>query len=122
MRGIKTEPPLAMVSMDNCSHNGEKLKQAIVTMAEGWTRRGQAEAGFLDYVQNERQVSFPWTMIDKITPRPDPAIEAPLNRMGLRGDQSDCNGGSTPTSRRLSTRKNANTSSSRTASPMAGRR
>ena len=65
--------PIALVSMDNCSHNGEKLKQAIVTMAEGWTRAGKMEAGFLDYVQDEGQVSFPWTMIDKITPRPDPA-------------------------------------------------
>ena len=41
--------------------------------AEGWTRAGKTEAGFLDYVQDEGQVSFPWTMIDKITPRPDPA-------------------------------------------------
>ena len=33
--------PIALVSMDNCSHNGGKLKQAIVTMAEGWTRAGK---------------------------------------------------------------------------------
>ncbi|MFR0980209.1 MAG: mannitol dehydrogenase family protein, partial [Holdemania filiformis] len=75
--------PIALVSMDNCSHNGEKLKQAIVTMAEGWTRAGKMEAGFLDYVQDEGQVSFPWTMIDKITPRPDPAIEALLKQDGV---------------------------------------
>ena len=75
--------PIALVSMDNCSHNGEKLKQAIVTMAEGWTRAGKTEAGFLDYVQDEGQVSFPWTMIDKITPRPDPAIEALLKQDGV---------------------------------------
>lgn len=75
--------PIALVSMDNCSHNGEKLKQAIVTMAEGWTRAGKMEVGFLDYVQDEGQVSFPWTMIDKITPRPDPAIEALLKQDGV---------------------------------------
>lgn len=75
--------PIAMVSMDNCSHNGEKLKKAMVTLAEGWVRSGQVEPGFLDYVQDEQRVSFPWTMIDKITPRPDPTIEERLRQDGL---------------------------------------
>ena len=72
--------PLAMVSMDNCSHNGEKLFQAIHTFAEGWR-----DAGFLAYVTDPAKVSFPWTMIDKITPRPDASVEALLKADGLQG-------------------------------------
>lgn len=31
--------PLAVVSMDNCSHNGEKLRNSILTMAEEWNKK-----------------------------------------------------------------------------------
>ena len=72
--------PVAMVSMDNCSHNGEKLFQAILTFAEGWK-----DPGFLSYVSDPAKVSFPWTMIDKITPRPDASVEAILRADGLQG-------------------------------------
>ena len=72
--------PIAMVSMDNCSHNGEKLFQALHTFAEGWK-----DAGFLAYVSDPARVSFPWTMIDKITPRPDASVEAMLRADGLQG-------------------------------------
>ena len=34
------EAPLAVVSMDNCSHNGEKLRNSILTMAEEWNKKG----------------------------------------------------------------------------------
>ena len=67
-----------MVSMDNCSHNGDKLYAAITAFAEGWTKAGLAEAGFEKYVKDPAKVSFPWSMIDKITPRPDPSVEAIL--------------------------------------------
>ena len=32
--------PLAVVSMDNCSHNGEKLQSSIVTMAKRVEQEG----------------------------------------------------------------------------------
>ncbi|MBR4080429.1 MAG: mannitol dehydrogenase family protein, partial [Clostridia bacterium] len=32
--------PIAMVSMDNCSHNGEKLKSSVVTIVDGWVANG----------------------------------------------------------------------------------
>lgn len=67
--------PIAMVSMDNCSHNGDKLYAAIHAFAEGWQENGQAEGDFLGYVEDKKKVSFPWTMIDKITPRPDKKVE-----------------------------------------------
>lgn len=75
--------PIAMVSMDNCSHNGDKLYEAITAFGKEWSKRGLAEEGFLSYLTDKNKVSFPWTMIDKITPRPDAAVEAILRKDGL---------------------------------------
>ena len=77
------EKPVAMVSMDNCSHNGDKLYAAINAFAEKWTENKTADAGFLTYVNNKEKVTFPWTMIDKITPRPDASVEAILKEDGV---------------------------------------
>ena len=70
--------PIAMVSMDNCSHNGDKLKSAVMAYAEAWTKNGLVDEGFEAYLNNPEKVSFPWTMIDKITPRPDTEVEKML--------------------------------------------
>ena len=78
------EKPIAMVSMDNCSHNGDKLKAAITAFAEGWVKNGAAEPGFEAYVKGEK-VSFPWSMIDKITPRPNASVEKIINADGIEG-------------------------------------
>ncbi|MCI8423902.1 MAG: mannitol dehydrogenase family protein [Lawsonibacter sp.] len=75
--------PIAMVSTDNCSHNGDKLSAAVTAFAEQWVKNGLADQGFLDYIQDEKRVSFPWSMIDKITPRPDSSVEEILRRDGL---------------------------------------
>lgn len=76
--------PLAMVSMDNCSHNGDKLYAAVNAFAEKWTKAGLAEEGFLKYVNDNEKVSFPWTMIDKITPRPDASVQDILKNDGVQ--------------------------------------
>jgi len=75
--------PIAMVSMDNCSHNGDKLYAAVNAFATEWCKRGLVEQGFVDYVNDPAFVSFPWSMIDKITPRPDASVEAILKEDGL---------------------------------------
>lgn len=75
--------PIAMVSMDNCSHNGDKLKASVVTIAKEWQKLGKVDQGFIDYLEDEKQVSFPWTMIDKITPRPDASIVKLLKDRGI---------------------------------------
>lgn len=75
--------PIAMVSMDNCSHNGDKLYAAVDAFAKAWVEAGLAEAGFVDYVNDPEKVSFPWSMIDKITPRPDAQVEALLAKDGI---------------------------------------
>lgn len=75
--------PIAMVSMDNCSHNGEKLRASVLTVAERWKDNGYADAGFLDWISDENKVSFPWSMIDKITPRPAQVVEEELAKLGV---------------------------------------
>ena len=72
--------PIAMVSTDNCSHNGDKLKAAMLAFASAW-----GEAGFQAYLEDSAKVSFPWTMIDKITPSPDLSVGAMLEADGLAG-------------------------------------
>ena len=72
--------PIAMVSTDNCSHNGEKLFAAMNAFAQAWK-----DEGFIAYVNDPRKVSFPWSMIDKITPRPDASVEEMLKADGLQG-------------------------------------
>ncbi|MDR3139419.1 MAG: mannitol dehydrogenase family protein, partial [Treponema sp.] len=75
--------PLALVSMDNCSHNGDKLYAAVEAFAVKWSEKGHTERGFLDYIRDQGRVSFPWTMIDKITPRPDDSVKAMLEEAGF---------------------------------------
>ncbi len=75
--------PMALVSMDNCSHNGEKLREAVLTIARGWAQAGFVPNAFVAYLADEDKVSFPWSMIDKITPRPDKAVQAMLEGDGV---------------------------------------
>ncbi|MDR1263508.1 MAG: mannitol dehydrogenase family protein [Oscillospiraceae bacterium] len=77
--------PIALVSMDNCSHNGEKLQSAVWTVADAWRENGFVCDGFIQYLHDESKVSFPWSMIDKITPRPDAQVQAALTEAGIGG-------------------------------------
>jgi fructuronate reductase len=77
------ELPIAFVSMDNCSHNGEKLYTSIDAIAREWAKRGLVDKTFLDYINTPSKVSFPWSMIDKITPRPAESVKQTLNDSGF---------------------------------------
>lgn len=82
-RFLSGEKPVAMVSMDNCSHNGSKLYDAIHAFAKQWSETDLTEASFVGYIEDPEKVSFPWSMIDKITPRPDPSVEKLLRKDGV---------------------------------------
>ncbi len=73
--------PLTLVSMDNCSHNGTKLEQAVTTFARYWVENKVVEAEFLNYVTED--ISYPWSMIDKITPRPAQSVIDMLKDIGF---------------------------------------
>ncbi|CUH91820.1 mannitol dehydrogenase family protein [Herbinix luporum] len=77
------ELPIALVSMDNCSHNGDKVFEAVEAYAQNWVKNGFVEEGFLNYVRDKNKVAFPWSMIDKITPRPDDKVRKVLEEDGF---------------------------------------
>ncbi len=74
--------PLTFVSMDNCSKNGEKLRSALLLIASKYVEHGKVDKAFLDYLSDETKVAFPWSMIDKITPRPDATVLESLKKEG----------------------------------------
>ncbi len=84
-RWLHGAAPIAVVSMDNCSHNGEKLKAAVTEIAEAWAAKGLVDPGFTAWLEDEEKVSFPWSMIDKITPRPAKSVEDQLTADGIEG-------------------------------------
>lgn len=82
-RFLAGAPKLALVSMDNCSHNGEKLRSSVLTIAKEWEKRGFTKKEFTEYISDETKVSFPWSMIDKITPRPATEVCDMLKKLGV---------------------------------------
>ena len=77
--------PVSLVSMDNCSHNGDRLRAAVLAFARAWQENGHTGADFAAYLENPAKVGFPWSMIDKITPRPDDSVKAMLIADGFEG-------------------------------------
>ena len=75
--------PLTVQSMDNCSHNGGRVKAGVLAYAERWVNNGLVPADFADYLRNKSKVTFPWSMIDKITPRPHEKVKELLEADGF---------------------------------------
>ena len=75
--------PLALLSMDNVSQNGKKLRDSVLEMAQRWLEKGFVNQDFINYIQNEKIISFPWSMIDKITPRPSENVANNLQKLGI---------------------------------------
>ncbi|MDO4175667.1 MAG: mannitol dehydrogenase family protein [Eubacteriales bacterium] len=73
--------PLALVSMDNCFNNGHRLQRAMLEIINTWFQRGKIDASEFSYLTGH--ISFPRTMIDKITPFPNKKIAAVLREDGL---------------------------------------
>ena len=75
--------PVALVSMDNYAHNGSRLYESVTTFAKAWAEKGLVDDGFLDYLDDPANVSFTWSMIDKITPRPAESAKKMLEADGF---------------------------------------
>lgn len=82
-RYLNGKLPIALVSMDNMSHNGTKLYESVSNYAKEWAEKGLVDEGFFDYVKDSASVAFPWSMIDKITPRPDSSVRKMLKDVGF---------------------------------------
>lgn len=76
---------VALVSLDNCSHNGTILKTSVMAIAKSWVEKGLVKPDFTAYLEDETQVSFTWSMIDKITPRPSEDVIEALEAEGFTG-------------------------------------
>ena len=79
--------PLTLQSMDNCSHNGDKAKAGVMAYAQRWAADGLVPHEFVDYLQDSQTISFPWSMIDKITPRPHAKVKELLAADGFEDNQ-----------------------------------
>jgi fructuronate reductase len=77
--------PITLLSTDNFSHNGDRLRDAALTIAREWKTRGHVAQGFIDYLSNPAKVAFPLSMIDKITPYPSERVREHLTAAGLGG-------------------------------------
>ncbi|MGL1893115.1 MAG: mannitol dehydrogenase family protein [Spirochaetaceae bacterium] len=75
--------PVTLLSMDNCSHNGDKLKDAVATIAKEWLKNNFVDKGFIEYLSDKTKVTYPLSMIDKITPRPAKNFQQDLENLGL---------------------------------------
>jgi len=72
--------PLSLVSMDNFAENGTHLEKGVIAVAEAWQKCGEVPAEFVNYVKT---MAYPWTMVDKITPRPSEEVAAMLSKDGF---------------------------------------
>lgn len=73
----------ALVSLDNCQNNGIRLHRAMTDMAQSWLEKDFITDDEYKYITNE--ISYPLSMIDKITPHPDNRITKQLESDGLEG-------------------------------------
>lgn len=78
--------PIAVVSTDNFAGNGDRVAGAVRAIADAWLAADVAERAFIDYLDDDRRVAFPSTMIDRITPMPDPAVASMLAERFDLGD------------------------------------
>jgi fructuronate reductase len=77
------QAPLALVSTDNFSQNGQRLQDAVMLIANGWLENGYVDQSFIDYLSDPTKVTFPWSMIDRITPNPSANVSAELKASGF---------------------------------------
>lgn len=78
---------IALVSMDNFSHNGDKLFNSVITIAKQWLKNGFVEQEFIDYLEDKAKVTFPLSVIDKITPRPSDEVGKILKQKGFESTE-----------------------------------
>lgn len=77
------QAPIAMVSTDNFSQNGQRLQDAVMLIADGWLKNGYVDQAFISYLNDRKKVAFPWSMIDRITPNPSGDVAALLKESGF---------------------------------------
>lgn len=75
--------PITLMSCDNFSHNGDILRESVLTIIDGWHAAGSVSDDFVAWVKDRASVGFPISVIDKITPRPNQSIADELAAAGF---------------------------------------
>jgi len=73
----------ALVSCTNFSGNGHVTAATLRTVARAWEENGHAPKGFVDYLSDPSQFSFPNTMIDRIAVAPDAQTQEVMDGLGI---------------------------------------
>ncbi len=76
----------AMVSCTNFSGNGHVTAATIKTVARAWEEKGIAPAGFVEYLSDPTQFSFPNCMIDRIAVSPDATTQAVMDNLKVKSN------------------------------------
>ncbi len=76
-RARRCNAPLALVSLDNCDNNGDRLRRCIFDFIAEWRAHNLITDEEMTYVRTN--ITFPLTMIDKITPAPAEKIANALH-------------------------------------------
>ncbi|PHY96251.1 mannitol dehydrogenase [Ligilactobacillus salivarius] len=79
--------PIAMVSTDNFSENGKRFQENVMEVVNGWYKNSLVEKDFIEYLEDTTKVTFPWSMIDRITPNPAKSVADELKEEGFEDTQ-----------------------------------
>ena len=74
----------ALVSCTNFSGNGHYTAATVKTVAQAWEKNGFAPAGFVKYLSDPKQFSFPNCMIDRIAVAPDENTQRVMEQLGIK--------------------------------------
>jgi fructuronate reductase len=81
---FKANLKFALVSCTNFSGNGHVTGAVLRTIGKAWEEKGFAPKGFLTYLSDPTQFSFPNTMIDRIAVSPDDRSKKALESLELQ--------------------------------------
>lgn len=76
----------ALVSCTNFSGNGHYTGATVRTVAKAWEEKGFAPKGFVKYLSDPKQFSFPNCMIDRIAVNPDENTLKVMEELGIRSN------------------------------------
>lgn len=76
----------ALVSCTNFSGNGHYTGATVRTVAKAWEEKGFAPKGFLKYLSDPKQFSFPNCMIDRIAVNPDENTRRVMEELSVRSN------------------------------------
>jgi fructuronate reductase len=82
-RFLAGKTPLALLATDNFSRNGDVFRASVLKVAGQWKETGLVSQDFISWIDDRTQVSFPLSMVDRITPNPAQGVADKLAAEGF---------------------------------------